>query len=133
MGASTFFSISDISDLISQIGMISRLPNSMIASFLLSGSLLFQAQPASAESVSTDILFTGTVPVTCAFSDLSPTDQLDPHSVTSHRQTSCNEGTINIGYDSIVTESATSSTSSENEPLATKRSQQQRIITLTVQ
>ena len=87
--------------------MIVRLHSHVVASFLLIGSssLFLLTETAFAESASTDILFTGTVPVTCAFEGLSPAEQLDPQLVMANRQANCNEGRASLHYDPTTIES----------------------------
>ncbi len=113
--------------------MIARLHSRVAASFLLIGSssLFLSAKTAFAESASTDILFTGTVPVTCAFEGLSPADQLDPKLVMANRQANCNEGTASLHYESTTVESTNFPIPSEDTSSDFTSSSQQGIITLT--
>ena len=116
--------------------MIARLHNRIIASLLLSCSLVFQSQAVSAESAHTDILFTGTVPVTCAFAGLSPAEQLNPQIVTANRQINCNEGTVSLSDESGILESTESTylpKPFEQNSSAMNSRQQQRVITITAQ
>ena len=107
----------------------------MISSVLvISGSLLTHIQTAYAESASTDILFTGTVPVTCAFEGLSSIEQLDPHIVVVNRQANCNEE-INLYYESPNVDSTAPiffSTSSEHTHSTITTNVEHDVITITV-
>ena len=115
--------------------MIVRLHRRVVASFLLIGSssLFLSTETAFAESASTDILFTGTVPVTCAFEGLSPTEQLDPERVIANRQANCNEGTASLQYESTTVDSTNFPTSSEDTGSDVTSRHQQGIMTLTAQ
>ena len=105
---------------------------SLASTFFMSCSLLAQIQPAYAENASTDILFTGTVPVTCAFEGLSPAEQLDPQIVVTNRLANCNES-VSLGSEPGIVESIDVLTSSEHLIPDTLQQRQPSITTVTPQ
>ncbi|ESA32006.1 hypothetical protein N836_28030 [Leptolyngbya sp. Heron Island J] len=103
---------------------------SIASAFFMSGSLLTQIQPAHAENANTDILFTGTVPVTCAFEGLSSVEQLDPQIVVANRLANCNEET-RLHYESTHIEPIISPSLSEHTYPDSSRNQELGVITIT--
>ncbi len=86
----------------------------------ISLSLLFSGGKslAQTENFSSDILFTGVVPVTCAFEGLSAIEQLDSERVMANRQVNCDrtEEFNPSAVDGVF-----------EQPVVTDRQQNQRI------